>query len=142
MPLFSSHSPTETEDFGQRVAQIVHAGWVLGLEGDLGAGKTAFVRGLVQGLGSSARVHSPTFALINQYSGGRLPVAHIDLYRLHSSTDLQEAGLEDFFQQPELLTVVEWISRANLGSRSKVYYLNFHWTGETTRDIAYDLPGL
>ncbi|MSU31282.1 MAG: tRNA (adenosine(37)-N6)-threonylcarbamoyltransferase complex ATPase subunit type 1 TsaE [Pedosphaera sp.] len=142
MPVFSSHSPSETEDFGQRVAQIAQAGWILGLEGDLGAGKTAFVRGLVHGLGSSAQVHSPTFALINQYSDGRLPVTHIDLYRLHSSADLQEAGLEDSLQCPEILTVVEWVSRTNLGSRPNVYYLNFHWTGETSRDIAYDLPGL
>jgi tRNA threonylcarbamoyladenosine biosynthesis protein TsaE len=142
MPVVVSNSPAETEAFGVRVAQVVQAGWVLGLDGDLGAGKTAFVRGLVRGLGSPARVHSPTFALLNLYRGGRLEVAHLDLYRLGSAADLQEAGLADNLFHPEGVSVVEWFSRAATEPPRNLHRLGFRWTAEETREIDHDLPGL
>ncbi len=142
MPVLVSNSPAETEAFGVRVAQVVQSGWVLGLDGDLGAGKTAFVRGLVRGLGSPARVHSPTFALLNLYRGGRLEVAHLDLYRLGSAADLLEAGLTDNLLHPEGVSVVEWFSRAATVQPRNLHRLGFRWTGDETREIEHDLSGL
>jgi tRNA threonylcarbamoyladenosine biosynthesis protein TsaE len=71
MPAFTSHSPTETEALGEKFGRAAQPGWVIALSGDLGAGKTQFVKGLVRGLGISARVHSPTFTLVAEYTGGR-----------------------------------------------------------------------
>jgi tRNA threonylcarbamoyladenosine biosynthesis protein TsaE len=142
MPVVVSNSPADTEAFGARVAQVVGPGWVVGLDGDLGAGKTAFVRGLVRGLGSTARVHSPTFALLNQYRGGRLEVLHLDLYRLNSAEDLHAAGLTEHLLRPEGIAVVEWFSRAAMPDRPGLHRLLFRWTGEDTREIDHDLPGL
>lgn len=142
MPKVATHSPAETEAFGERVATVLRPGDVLGLEGDLGAGKTAFVRGLVRGLGSGARVHSPTFALLNRYRGGRLEVFHLDLYRLGSSDDLREAGLEEPLSNPDGVTVVEWISRAGDRDIPSLRRLRFAWIDETRREIEHDLPGL
>ena len=80
------HSVAEMEALGASMGRTMAPGTVLGLSGDLGTGKTAFVRGLVRGVGSEARVHSPTFALLNEYRGGRCVVHHLDLYRLSAGT--------------------------------------------------------
>lgn len=142
MPTTTTQSVTETEAFGERVAAWLRPGTVLGLEGDLGAGKTAFVRGLVRGLGSPARVHSPTFALMNRYRGGRMEVVHMDLYRLRSAEDLREAGLEEPLLRPEGATVVEWISRAEGTAIPDLHRLRFRWIDDQLREIDHDLPGL
>jgi tRNA threonylcarbamoyladenosine biosynthesis protein TsaE len=106
-----SHSPTETEAFGEQWGRVAQSGWVLGLSGDLGAGKTQLVKGVARGLGAVDRVHSPTFALINQYDSGRLPLFHLDLYRLDTREQIVGAGLEPYFYQPSGVTVVEWAER-------------------------------
>src|ERR1051326_6645393 len=94
-----SHSPAETEAFGEQWGREARSGWVVRLSGDLGAGKTQLVKGLARGLGAVERVHSPTFALINHYVSGRLPLFHVDLYRLDTRAQIIAAGLEpDFFQ--------------------------------------------
>src|SRR3954468_488751 len=93
-----SHSPGETEALGEAWGRIAQSGQVLGLSGDLGAGKTQLVKGLARGLGISERVHSPTFALVNIYSGGRLALFHLDLYRLDTREQIAGAGLEDYLQ--------------------------------------------
>src|SRR5713101_7068316 len=105
-----SHSPTETEALGEGWGRAAESGLVIGLCGDLGAGKTQLVKGLARGLGVTARVHSPTFTLVNEYRGGRLPLFHLDLYRLETRTQLLAAGLEDYLQ-PEGVTVIEWAER-------------------------------
>ena len=79
MATFISHSPTETEALGERWGCVAERGLVLALSGDLGAGKTQFVRGLARGLGIAGRVHSPTFTLVNEYGGGRWKLFHLDL---------------------------------------------------------------
>ena len=106
-----SRSPEETLALGEEWGRKAQRGWVIGLSGDLGAGKTQLVKGIARGLGSSARVHSPTFALLNEYDGGRLPLFHIDLYRLNNREDVIGAGLEEYLIDPDGITVVEWIER-------------------------------
>lgn len=105
-----SHSPEETAALGEAWGRAAKPGWVIGLSGDLGAGKTQLVKGLARGLGLTARVHSPTFVLVNEYGGGRLPLSHLDLYRLDSKEQIFNAGLEEYLQ-PEGITVIEWVER-------------------------------
>ena len=96
---------------GEQWGREAQRGWVIGLTGDLGAGKTQLVKGIARGLGSSAQVHSPTFALLHEYSGGRLPLFHLDLYRLNNCDEVINAGLEEYLVDPFGITVVEWIDR-------------------------------
>jgi tRNA threonylcarbamoyladenosine biosynthesis protein TsaE len=110
MATFISHSPAETERLGETWGRAAESGLVLGLSGDLGAGKTQFVKGVARGLGISARVHSPTFALVNIYEGGRLTLFHLDLYRLSTPEQVIAAGLEEYFQ-PRGVTIIEWAER-------------------------------
>ena len=105
-----SHSPAETAALGEQWGHSAPSGLVIGLCGDLGAGKTQFVKGLARGLGIEARVHSPTFALINIYTGGRLTLFHLDLYRLDTLEQIAAAGLEEYLW-PAGVTVIEWAER-------------------------------
>ena len=93
---YISNSPTETEALGEALAARLTAGTVVAFTGDLGAGKTAFTRGLARGLGVPDRVTSPTFTIVNEYEGGRLPLFHFDMYRLGSSDELFDIGWEDY----------------------------------------------
>lgn len=140
MATFISHSPGETETFAERLGSVVTEGCVIGLSGDLGAGKTQFVKGLARGLGIKQRVHSPTFALLNIYTGGRLPLFHLDLYRLETQEQILAAGLEEYFS-PLGISVVEWAERWK-GSKPAAYRLFCLETlGETDRRISYEDTG-
>lgn len=99
--------PEETEALGERLAGIVKSGAVIAYTGDLGAGKTAFTRGLARGLGITERVTSPTFTIVNEYEGGRLPLFHFDMYRLGSSDELYDIGWEDYLSRGGVCAV-EW----------------------------------
>jgi tRNA threonylcarbamoyladenosine biosynthesis protein TsaE len=110
MATIISHSPAETAALGEQWGRAAESGLVIGLSGDLGAGKTQFVKGLARGLGIAGRVHSPTFALVNIYSGGRLTLFHLDLYRLETQERIAAAGLEEYLR-PEGVTVIEWAER-------------------------------
>lgn len=110
MPTVLTNSPAETEALGERWGREAQCGWVFALTGDLGAGKTQLVKGLARGLGITARVHSPTFTLLNRYGGGRLPLFHMDLYRIESPHQFVAAGLEEFLE-PDGVTVIEWAER-------------------------------
>lgn len=105
-----SHSPADTAAFGERLGRAAESGWVIALSGELGAGKTQFVKGLACGLDISARVHSPTFALVNEYEGGRLKLFHLDLYRLETPEQILGAGIGEFLK-PDGVTVIEWAER-------------------------------
>ena len=105
-----SKSPAETEALGEQWGRAAISGWVFALSGDLGAGKTQLVRGLARGLGVMTRVHSPTFTLVNEYSGGRLKLFHLDLYRLETPEQIHSAGIEEFLQ-PAGISVIEWSER-------------------------------
>ena len=111
MATFISRNPDETFALGERWGNAAAPGWVIGLTGDLGSGKTQLVKGLARGLGIVARVTSPTFALINEYNEGRLFLAHLDLYRLETPAQILGAGLQVYFEQPTGVTVIEWCER-------------------------------
>jgi tRNA threonylcarbamoyladenosine biosynthesis protein TsaE len=141
---FISHSPAETESLGERWGREAQYGLVIALSGDLGAGKTQLVKGLARGLGVTARVHSPTFTLLNEYSGGRLRLFHLDLYRLETRAQILGAGLEEYLQ-PDGLTVIEWAERVNEELRMKnaedprrVRQVKFEVLSETERRITYE----
>jgi len=110
MALIISHSPQETFLLGRRLADELRPGDVLALAGDLGAGKTEFTKGLAAGLGINAAVTSPTFTLIHEHSGGRLPLYHIDLYRLESEAEALGIGLDDYLDN-DGVTVIEWADK-------------------------------
>jgi tRNA threonylcarbamoyladenosine biosynthesis protein TsaE len=102
-----SENERDTEALGAALAQRLAPGSVVAFTGDLGAGKTAFVRGMARGLGIPARVTSPTFTIVNEYEGGRLPLFHFDMYRLSSSEELFDIGWEDFLRRGGICAV-EW----------------------------------
>lgn len=107
---FTTQSEDETSRVGAALAAALSPGAVLLLSGDLGAGKTAFVRGLAQGLGVSPdEVSSPTFTLVHEYRGGRLPLQHVDLYRL-GQADLDTLGLDEALAEAGVVAV-EWPER-------------------------------
>jgi tRNA threonylcarbamoyladenosine biosynthesis protein TsaE len=142
MATFISHSPAETESLGETFGRAARNGLVIALSGELGAGKTQLVKGLARGLGITARVHSPTFTLVNEYAGGRLRLFHLDLYRLESSAQILAAGLEEFLQ-PDGVAVVEWAERI-YDLRLTIYDLRkvqIEIVSETERKIIYDDPG-
>ena len=107
---FITNGPEETEALGARLARALEPGAVVAFTGDLGAGKTAFVRGLARGLGVQDRVTSPTFTVVNEYEGGRLPLFHFDLYRLGSADELFDIGWEDYLARGGVCAV-EWSER-------------------------------
>jgi tRNA threonylcarbamoyladenosine biosynthesis protein TsaE len=110
MATFISHSPAETAALGETWGRATDPGLVVGLCGDLGAGKTQLVKGLARGLGIEECVRSPTFVLVNVYAGGRLPLFHLDLYRLETREQIIAAGLEEYLK-PAGVTVIEWAER-------------------------------
>jgi len=111
MATFTSSSPNETLALGEAWGREAQRGWVFGLTGDLGAGKTQLVKGIARGLGIAERISSPTFALVNEYATGRLLFFHLDLYRLDRREQVIAAGLENYLTNPTGVTVVEWIER-------------------------------
>lgn len=104
---FVTHSPKETEALAARLAAGLKPGAVIAYRGDLGAGKTAFTRGLARGLGIAEPVTSPTYTIVNEYLTGRLPLFHFDMYRLHSADDLFDIGWEDYLDRGGVCAV-EW----------------------------------
>ena len=104
---YISNSPQETEAIGFALGQILNAGSIVAYRGDLGAGKTAFTRGLARGLGYADAVTSPTYTIVNEYLGGRLPLFHFDMYRLQSSDDLWGIGWDDYLDRNGVCAV-EW----------------------------------
>ena len=104
---FVTHSPKETEALAARLAAGLKPGAVIVYRGDLGAGKTAFTRGLARGLGIAEPVTSPTYTIVNEYLTGRLPLFHFDMYRLHSADDLFDIGWEDYLDRGGVCAV-EW----------------------------------
>ena len=104
---YITESPQQTEALGQALAQRLTPGTVLAFEGDLGAGKTAFTRGIARGLGIQDPVTSPTYTIVNEYLGGRLPLFHFDMYRLRSADDLFDIGWDDYLERGGICAV-EW----------------------------------
>ena len=105
--IYYTKSAGETEALGEKLAQLLKPGTVIAFRGDLGAGKTAFTRGLARGLGASDRVTSPTYTIVNEYLGGKMPLFHFDMYRLGSSDELFDIGWEDYLERGGICAV-EW----------------------------------
>ena len=104
---FITHNPAETEAVGAALARALHPGAVIAYRGDLGAGKTAFTRGLARGLGCSEQVTSPTYPIVNEYLSGKMPLFHFDMYRLGSADDLWDIGWDDYLDRMGVCAV-EW----------------------------------
>lgn len=141
---YISRSPAETETLGESWGREAQQGWVFGLSGDLGAGKTQLVKGLARGLGYIGKVQSPTFALINEYTGGRVTIFHLDLYRLETREQVIGAGLEEYFYKPPGVAVIEWVERW-LGGRAPhvegavcFRHVTIETLSETERRITYE----
>ena len=131
-----SHSPEETEALGQAVAARLCPGDVVAFRGDLGAGKTAFTRGLARGLGIRQSVTSPTYTLVNEYLDGRLPLFHFDMYRLGSSEELFDIGWEDYLSRGGIIAA-EW-SENVADAMEDAILVSIRRTGDFDREITIE----
>ena len=129
-----THSRQETVDFARQYAKTLPAGALLAFTGGLGAGKTAFCQGLAEGLGCTDPVSSPTFAIVNYYRGAR-PMAHFDLYRIHTEGDLAAAGFYDYLDMGAVVAC-EWSENcAALLSQENPVTVDIQRVDENTRKI-------
>ena len=133
---FITNSPEQTEQVGAALGNILPAGTILAYRGDLGAGKTAFTRGLARGLGCREIVTSPTYTIVNEYLGGRIPLFHFDMYRLHSADDLWDIGWEDYLERGGVCAV-EWSENVDDAMEDPIY-ITIEKTGEESRRITIE----
>ena len=133
---FITNSPEQTEKVGAALGKALPAGTILAYRGDLGAGKTAFTRGLARGLGYTEPVTSPTYTIVNEYLGGRLPLFHFDMYRIGSSDDLWDIGWEDYLVRGGVCAV-EWSENVDDAMENAIY-VTIHKTGENSRRIVIE----
>ena len=130
---YITNSPAETEAVGAALAKVLQPGTVIAYRGDLGAGKTAFTRGLAKGLGCGDMVTSPTYTIVNEYLSGRMPLFHFDMYRLASSDDLWDIGWEDYLERGGVCAV-EWSENVEDALENPII-VTIEKTGEETRKI-------
>ena len=131
--IYETHSPEETEQIGYLLAQKLPSGTVIAFEGDLGAGKTAFTRGLARGLDCTEPVTSPTYTIVNEYISGKMPLFHFDMYRLRSADDLFDIGWEDYLERGGICAV-EW-SENVMEAMENPIRVCICKTGESSRTI-------
>ena len=136
MMQYLTNSPEQTEAVGMALARVLEPGTILAYKGDLGAGKTAFTRGLARGLGFTDMVTSPTYTIVNEYLGGRLPLFHFDMYRLHSSDDLWDIGWEDYLDRNGICAV-EWSENVDDALENPLN-ITIEKTGEESRRITIE----
>ena len=129
-------SPEETEAVGAALGRVLTPGSVVAYRGELGAGKTAFTRGLARGLGCTDTVTSPTYTIVNEYLSGRIPLFHFDMYRLRSSDDLWDIGWEDYLERGGVCAV-EW-SENVADAMENAVTVNLEKLGENTRRITIE----
>ena len=133
---YTTNSPVETEAIGAALGKILPPGSVIAYRGDLGAGKTAFTRGLARGLGCTEIVTSPTYTIVNEYLGGRIPLFHFDMYRLRSSDDLFDIGWDDYLERGGICAV-EWSENVDDAMEDAVY-ITIEKLGEDSRQITIE----
>lgn len=133
-----SRGPEETERLGWELGRVAAPGWVFGLSGELGAGKTRFVQGFARGLGISGRIPSPTFALVHEHRSGRCPLFHLDLYRLDTTEQIRAAGLEEYLAPRDGISVVEWFERWQGPTPARLCRVAIRLEGETGRLLEFD----
>ena len=131
--IFETHSPEQTEAVGAALAEQLTSGTVVAYRGDLGAGKTAFTRGLARGLGAKESVTSPTYTIVNEYLSGRIPLFHFDMYRLRSADDLFDIGWEDYLERGGVCAV-EWSENVEEALENPVF-VTIEKLGEESRRI-------
>ena len=133
---YITNSPAETEVIGAALGKKIKPGTVIAYRGDLGAGKTAFTRGLAKGLGCHEIVTSPTYTIVNEYLGGRIPLFHFDMYRLRCSDDLFDIGWEDYLDRGGVCAV-EWSENVDDAMEDAVY-ITIEKLGEDSRRITIE----
>ena len=133
---YITHSPAQTEAVGAALAARLSPGAVIAYRGDLGAGKTAFTRGLARGLGVKENVTSPTFTIVNEYLSGRMPLFHFDMYRLGSEDELFDIGWEDYLERGGVCAV-EW-SENVWGAMEDAIVVTVSRVDEDTRKIVIE----
>ena len=133
---FITNSPAETEAIGAALGKILTPGTVIAYRGDLGAGKTAFTQGLARGLGCTELVTSPTYTIVNEYLGGRIPLFHFDMYRLASSDDLWDIGWDDYLDRGGICAV-EWSENVEDAMEDAIR-ITIHKTGTESRRIVME----
>ena len=136
---FTTNSPAQTESIGTALGKIIEPGPVIAYRGDLGAGKTAFTRGLAKGLGCSEIVTSPTYTIVNEYLSGRIPLFHFDMYRLASSDDLWDIGWEDYLERGGICAV-EWSENVSDAMEDAIF-ITIEKLGEESRRIEIEGGG-
>ena len=133
---YITHSPEETEKLGEALGRCLAPGTVLAYRGEVGAGKTAFTRGLARGLGYREPVTSPTYTIVNEYLGGRLPLFHFDMYRLRCADDLWDIGWEDYLDRGGVCAV-EW-SENVAEALDEAVTVTIRKLSDTTREITLE----
>ena len=133
---YTTNSPVETEAIGAALGKILPPGSVIAYRGDLGAGKTAFTRGLARGLGCTEIVTSPTYTIVNEYLGGRIPLFHFDMYRLRSSDDLFDIGWDDYLDRGGICAV-EWSENVDDAMEDAIT-ITIEKLGEDSRQITIE----
>lgn len=137
MEKYITSSPEETEELGLRLGKKLRGGEVIAYKGGLGMGKTCFTRGLAAGLGYEGEVTSPTFALINEYLGGRLPLYHFDMYRINSWEDLYSTGFFDYREMGGVIAA-EWSENIENALAENTITVSFTALGDEKREIIID----
>mgnify|MGYP003290395162 CR=1 FL=1 len=133
---FITNSPAETERIGAFLAEKLQPGMVIAYRGDLGAGKTAFTRGIAKGLGCRDCVTSPTYTIVNEYLSGRMPLFHFDMYRLASADDLWDIGWEDYLDRGGICAV-EWSENVE-EALERFVLVNIEKIGDESRRITIE----
>ena len=133
---YFTNSAEETERLGERLGETLRGGEIVAYVGELGAGKTAFTRGLARGLGISMRVTSPTYTIVNEYTGGRLPLFHFDMYRLGSEEELFDIGWEDYLARGGVCAV-EWSENVS-GAMEDAITVRIEKTSDEGRKITIE----
>ncbi len=136
---FISNNVTETVNLGKKLGSSLCSGCVIAFYGDLGAGKTHFISGLAQGIGFVGETYSPTFSLVNEYIGGKLPLYHFDMYRVTSWEDLYSTGFFDYMDMGGVLAV-EWSENIEAALPEDAIRITILNTGDGTRKI--DIEGI
>lgn len=140
MEKYLSQSPQDTEKIGENLGETLNGGVVIAFRGGLGMGKTCFTRGLAKGLGCTEQVTSPTFALINEYLSGRIPLYHFDMYRISGWEDLYSTGFFDYIEDGAVLAC-EWSENIENALPDNTIFVEFTRIDDTAREITVTKKG-
>ncbi len=141
MSIFHTFSEQETIKLGTELSKVFKERDVVVLTGQLGGGKTTFIKGVLEGLGYKGRVLSPSFTLMREYTGKKLTVCHVDLYRLNTKNDMFSIGIEDYFEAPKTITMIEWGERIE-DMLPRYIKIAFFYEGQNKRKITISAKGV